>query len=169
MSEQIRGDVWVSLLDAEHNTRYYSKQLEKHTKAQRAVEAVLVTCGGAGLLSLSGGLPPPVLSLCVIASAMASIYSRIRGHAGKAAHLNSIRRDCAALQLQWENLWSRVQDDAISDDDALAENSRLKERLQEVTRIAPIVGLVVDEKVSKTAWVEAIQLKEGQYYARVQD
>lgn len=163
MSEQIRRDVWVALLDAERQVRYYSKLFEKYNRIRSGVDAVLILSGSLGLISLVAGLQPEIPVVCVFAGSLASIYSRWGNHASKVAHLYSICRDCASLERQWERLWSAVQSGLVDEADAVKKNHELQEQLHVVTAPARLIGLSINEDANQAAWSEAIQAKGGQY------
>lgn len=163
MSEQIRRDVWVALLDAERQVRYYGKQFEKYNRIQSVIDGVLIVSGSLGLITLAAGLHQAIPMSCVVVGSLVSIYSRWEKPARKVAHLYSIRRDCEFLEGQWEHLWSRVQGGLVAEADALIENHELQKQLHIVTGTASLIGLSIDEDANQAAWQEAIQVKEGQY------
>lgn len=163
MSEQTRRDVWVALLDAERQTRYYGKQLERHSFLQTVIDVILIASGSLGLIFLAAKLHPLIPTICIVIGSLASIYARIGKHARKAASVYWIRKECASLGRQWEALWSRVQSGLVDDETAQMENQHLQQQLEIATAQASLVGISVDDKANRAAWKEAIEVKAGQY------
>ena len=163
MTEQVRKDVWVALLDAARQTRYYGKQFERHSARQSIVDAVLVASGSLGLILVAAKMHPAIPIACVVIGSIVSLYARIGKHAQKAASVYWIRSACEDLEGQWEVLWTQVQGELIDEGEALATNQELQRQMRAVTSKASLVGLSVDEKLNSDAWLEAIRVKEQQY------
>lgn len=163
VSEQIRRDVWVALLDATHQSRYYGRLFERYSRRQHVADVTLWVSGSLGLILLAARLYPWLPVLCVVVASLASLIGTICQYSRKSSCLYFIRSDCQSLEQRWELLWSRVQSDMVEDDEALERNQELLDALRNVTDKASLVGLPVDDKVNQSSWEEAIAVKEGQY------
>ncbi len=163
VSEQIRSDVWVAMLDVGRQSRYYGKQFEKYSKRQSVIESVLLVSGSAGLVSLATQWTSWIPAICIAAASLAALIGRTGQYSKKAACLYFIRCDCESLEQKWELLWSRMESGLVADEEALEKNQRLLDALRIVTDKASLAGLPIDHAANQIAWEEAIQVKQGQY------
>ena len=161
LSEQIRHDVWNGLLDAERNTRYYGKQFQESRSWQRRLDAVQIFSGALAILVIA--INQWVSAVLLIIGGIVSVYSQFCKYSEKSVHQASIRRECASLGEQWQELWSRVQLGLLGDEEALRKNQELLTALRVATERADIVGLKEDKQANQLAWEESREVKANQY------
>ena len=163
VSEQIRSDVWVAILDAGRQSRYYGKQFERYNSRQHLIEWVLLASGSVGLVSLAAQWPSWIPATCIAASSIAALIGRIGQDAKKASCLYFIRCECECLEQKWELLWTQMESGLVAEKEALDRNQQLLDALRIVTDKASLAGVAIDHKVNQSAWEEAIEVKQEQY------
>lgn len=163
MSQEVRRSAWLCLLETERQVRYYTKLFQKQRRRQAHVDIGLGVPGGLSIASLVAPFWPAAPAVFGGLVGALSLYGRIAKHGEKAECLNSIRRDCEALQHQSMHLWRGIQSRLVTEQDALDRTLDLEERLCISTGRASEARIMVDEDVNREAWNAAREVRVGEY------
>ena len=163
MSEEVRRSAWLCLLETERQVRYYTKLLQKQRRWQAYVDNGLGVLGGLAIASLLAPFWPSAPAVFGGLVGALSVYGRIAKHGEKAECLESIRRDCEALQNRSMHLWRSIQSRLATEQDALDRILDLEEKLRISTGRASEARIMVDEDANREAWNEAREIRVGEY------
>lgn len=161
MTATTRKAVWIGLLNADRQVRYYGELSDRYSKWSRGILIALAVSGSVEATLVFKEAWSPLIILFAVAVAAFSIWAAVSDYAKKAAILSSINRDCSYLETQWQDLWGRI--DRIDEDLALQESRKLEQRLIDATKRAADVGVHEDQELNKKSWVNACKVVSQNY------
>lgn len=161
VSEHTRNAVWQGMLDAQRLVIYYQIQTDQYIRRNRAMQVALLAFGGIEVSGLFFGFSNEIHSLIGGSIAILVALTIHFNFAKKSAILQVITRDCSALELQWQTLWSDLENSEIDGQEARHRNENLKAQLLVATERAPQADIAsnqeLNQKCTETAYITVSQ------------
>ena len=171
VTDQTRNAIWQDLWDAERYSRYYSALSDSYSRRHKMTRfATLASVLVEATLSVSfvsigaeGVWADIFLALIValgIAIAILVAWDAASNYAEDAAALSWVSVDCAALNMQWADLWLDIESYAIDEDEA---RSRQRQLLHRFNAIASRIDVNLDEKTNEVSAEDAEKVLRERY------
>lgn len=155
ISENIRNDIWQRYLDCGRLVRYYEKQSDQHRRKNVLIKFLILLSIAAGLVSLIDALPDEGQTIAgAVVSALVA-WDFVSNHSRKSAVLDIVSVECAGLEIEWENLWSEIEDEIIESVEARRRNKELSKRLMEITSLTVYSQVKRDENLNEKSAQDA--------------
>ena len=145
-SERTRSDVWQELFDVARLVRYYEALADRHKRWRDRVRFLLLAAAAAGVAALLDLLPETARVAAGGAIAALVVWDFVADYARKAAVLHAVSLECSALEVEWRELWTDVNDADASECEARRRNRRLAQRIAAATGWADVPE---DRKLNK--------------------
>ena len=101
----------------------------------------------------------PQISAAVVA--IFAIWDHLSSHEKKATIATGIAGDCSAAEVEFADLWSRIESDYIEDEEARNRVKDLNKRIVEITNRAGDSGLETDYELSRRTANESLTVIGG--------
>ncbi len=168
VSDVTRRMAWNEYLDVERAARYYDKLSRQYRRRHNAVMIGLALCAiaGAGRFMFSdyiGRLAEVIVDLGIIA---VSVFGLLGNHARKSASLHAVSVMCFDLQDKHKALWSKIENNAIGNDEAYNLLMELIEAGERATSIPGWADISVNDKLNRKSQREADASLVDQYSIR---
>ena len=165
VSEATRTAVWQEMLDVARLVRYYERMASRQQRWRHVVRLVLLVSAMAGISVIIKKLPEAVnvVSGAVIAFFVA--WDFLTDPANKAAVLDSIRRDCSEVGGELDELWGKVQADAVSDAEARRTLAGLAQRVVRATDRTGSAHIPTNERLNAECEEAAFKVMKDRYAA----
>ena len=171
VTDQTRNAIWQDLWDAERYSRYYSSLSDVYSRRHRLTRfATLASVLVEATVSVSyistgvdGVWATIFLALIValgVAIAVLVAWDATSNYARYAVALSWVSVDCAALKLEWADLWQDIESYAIDEQEA---RSRQSELIRRFNTIATRVDVDLDEKINEASAEDAVRVLKEQY------
>lgn len=131
-SERTRSDVWQELFDVAGLVRYYEALADRHKRRRDRVRFLLLAAAATGVAALLDLLPETARVAAGGAIAALVVWDFVADHARKAAVLHAASLECGALEIEWRELWTDVNDANASECEARRRNRQLARRIATV-------------------------------------
>ena len=155
--------VWNGLLEANRLVRYYGTLADRHNQWNTWILRGLIFGGSTEAILVFAKAPEHLIALFALAVAGIAAWAVAGDYAKKAAVLHGISLECSYLEIEWDDLWNRMDLGDLSDDRALKRNQELQRRLTAATSRAMPAGIREDRKLNKKSWIETCRALEQQY------
>ena len=134
--DQIATRIWLGLLDTDRAHLYFVSISSKMRKISYWTN-IGITFGASGAFAttVSGLLPPVVATVINLLVALVAIWSRISGHAEKAATAAGVAKECDALGREWRRLWAEMS--RMDGDEILQRCEDLERRASDIVDVVP--------------------------------
>ena len=133
--DQIATRVWLSLLDTDREHLYFVSIAARMRKLSNLTNVFIAFGASGAVVTTVGGLPP-VVAICLnLLVALAAIWSRVFGHAEKAATAAGVAKECSALAREWRRLWAEIS--RMDGDEVLKRCEDLERRATDIVDVVP--------------------------------
>ena len=133
--DQIATRVWLSLLDTDREHLYFVSIAARMRKLSNLTNVFIAFAALGAVVTTVGGLPP-VVAICLnLLVALAAIWSRVFGHAEKAATAAGVAKECSALAREWRRLWAEIS--RMDGDEVLKRCEDLERRATDIVDVVP--------------------------------
>ena len=171
VTDQTRNAIWQDLWDAERYSRYYSSLSDVYRRRHRLTRfATLASVLVEATLSVSyistgvDGVWATMFLALIVALGIAIVilvaWDATSNYAEDAVALSWVSVDCAALNLEWADLWQDIESYAIDEQEA---RSRQRELTRRFNTIATRIDVDLDEKINETSAEDAVRVLKEQY------
>ena len=163
--DQVRSIVWQAYLDVARLVRYYEALSDKYRRNHFMVRFLLLAAAASGIAALLELLPAIAQLFATALVALIVPWDFVSDYARKAAVLHAISIECSELESEWQELWTRVNEDEMSTVAVLHENNRLSRRILGVTSRAGVADIREDQKLNEKCAESAYRVMVERYAA----
>ena len=175
VTDQTRNAIWQDLWDAERYSRYYSSLSDVYSRRHRLTRfATLASVLVEATISISfvsigveGVWATIFLAAIVVLGIVIGILAGwvvLANYGEYAAALSWVSVDCAALNLEWTDLWLDIESYVIDDEEARSRRRELLHKSNTIkTRIKVNLNQKLNEKLSKVSAEEAMKVLNEKY------
>ncbi len=168
VSDATRRMAWNEYLDVERAARYYDEFSRYYRRRHNAIMIGLALCAiaGAGRFMFSdyiGRLAEVIVDLGIVA---VSVLGLLGNHARKSASLHAVSVMCFDLQDKHKALWSKIENNAIDNNEAYDILMDLIESGEKATSIPGWADISVNDKFNIKSQREADNSLVDQYSIR---
>ena len=165
VSDNLRSEVWHDFHDVTRLCRYNEARAIWYRKCHDYLlfGVVIFT-----FLSAVAGQIWPEISVSAIANLIAgglAIFCLSLGFASKAALLVIVYNEFSILRYEYRDLWLKVEEDLIEDDEVLAKLKKLSQRIDEVQGKSDYAGISINKKENIKAGKKANEILQQQYHS----
>ncbi len=151
--DQIATRVWLGLLDTDREHLYFVSIAARMRKLSNLTNVFIAFGASGAVVTTVGGLPP-VVAICLnLLVALVAIWSRVCGHAEKAATAAAVAKECSALAREWRRLWAEMS--RMDGDDVLDRCEVLERKATDIVDVVPRViplDLSLNERCAERAY-----------------
>ena len=165
VTDQMRSIVWQEYLDAARLVRYYEALSDKYRRNHLIVRFLLLAAAASGIAALLDLLPAIAQLLATALVALIVAWDFVSDYAKKAAVLHTISIECSELESEWQQLWTEINDDALSTVEVLHRNNRLSRRILGVTSWAGLADIREDQELNEKCAESAYRVMVDRYAA----
>ncbi len=156
----MRDQIWLGILDAERQYRYYQQLSDRFRRFHFRLTVFVTIAASAAASALFATLPweadwPIAAVLAVVAGV--TIWLSYANYSGKATAAYIFCDQFAFIASEWRRLWYMSEEDSV----VWIEVWRLKDRQERVT--AGYGDLALDEKLNEECAKEAYQVVQDEF------
>lgn len=163
IAEHTRNAVWDQYLDAARLVRYYAALTSAYQRRHAILQYLILASAAGGITALVDLFPPIVQVVSGASVALFVIVDFVGAYARKAAVLQVITMECGRLETDLESLWLEVQSGSIDDYEARRENTRLAQRMNEVTGWAGQAHVQENQALNQSCTEDAYKVMADRY------
>ena len=164
VTESTRNLVWQELLNSARLVRYYETLSDRFILKKQVLDFLLLISAVASVVTTLSILPLWSQALSGGAIAILVVYGFVSNYSKKAAVLHAISMECSYLYSQLELLWVGVQENTLSEQEALRHYRQIDERLTSVTGWAAHTDIKEDTKLNEQCESRAYAFIRNKYY-----
>ena len=151
--DQVATRVWLGLLDTDRENLYFLSIAARMRKISNLTNVFIAFGASGAVVTTLGGLPL-VVAICLnLLVALIAIWSRVYGHAEKAATAAGVAKECSALAREWRRLWAEMS--RTDGDQVLQRCEDLERRATDIVDVVPReipLDMSLNEKCAKIAY-----------------
>ena len=151
--DQIATRVWLGLLDTDRDNLYFISIAARMRKLSNLTNVFIAFGASGAVVTTLSGLPPVVAICLSLLVALVAIWSRVYGHAEKAATAAGVAKECSALAREWRRLWAEMS--RTDGDEILSRCEDLERRATDIVDVVPReipLDLSLNEKCAERAY-----------------
>ena len=162
VTEPVRRIVWIDMLDVSRVTRYAEAMGTKYRRRHLVSRIILFVAASGSVATVVTTLPDVWRAVCGIAIAVVVVAEYMLDYATKIAALDSVKRECQALESDWRELWLDVDAPDSADAVIRRRNTELVRRFERVT-VPMDTQVPVNQKVNVQSAESAYKVAGNQY------
>ena len=151
--DQVATRVWLGLLDTDRENLYFLSIAARMRKISNLTNVFIAFGASGAVVTTLGGLPL-VVAICLnLLVALIAIWSRVYGHAEKAATAAGVAKECSALAREWRRLWAEMS--RMDGDQVLQRCEDLERRATDIVDVVPReipLDMSLNEKCAKIVY-----------------
>ena len=165
VSNQVRNEVWQNLLDIARLDRYYAALSDRYKRNHTIVRICLLAAATSGIAAFLDALPPIAQLISGGGIAVIIVWDMVSDYGRKAAILHAISLQCGDLENEWAELWIRVNEATITNEETILRNRQLIQRITAVTGGAGYADIREDQKLNERCAADTYEVMEARYAA----
>ncbi len=162
VTEPVRAIVWNDMLDVSRVTRYAETMSTRYRARHVAIRIILFVAASGSVATVVTTLPDLWRAVFGIAVGVVVVADYMLDYATKIAALDSVKRECQALESDWRELWLDVDVPVADDADIRSRNMQLIRRFERVT-VPMDTQVPVNQEVNVRSAESAYQVAGNQY------
>ena len=151
--DQVATRVWLGILDTDRENLYFLSIAARMRKISNLTNVFIAFGASGAVVTTLGGLPL-VVAICLnVLVALIAIWSRVYGHAEKAATAAGVAKECSALAREWRRLWAEMS--RMDGDQVLQRCEDLERRATDIVDVVPreiALDMSLNEKCAKIVY-----------------
>ena len=159
VTELIRNAVWQGMLDAERCVGYSGLLYGRYKKVHRLITLVVLSSALAGVGVLAAHLPVVIQHIASAVIGFLVVWDSIAGYARKSEVVGLVNSECAALVIEYQNLWLSLGhvDESADDAQAKRELARLSEKTSKAIDRLTLAGINENQKLNQRSTEDAYE------------
>lgn len=133
--DQVATRVWLGILDTDRENLYFLSIAARMRKISNLTNVFIAFGASGAVVTTLGGLPLVVAIWLNLLVALIAIWSRVYGHAEKAATAAGVAKECSALAREWRRLWAEMS--RMDGDQVLQRCEDLERRATDIVDVVP--------------------------------
>ena len=165
VSDQVRNEVWLRLLDIARLVRYYAVLSDRYRRNYTIIRFLLYAAAASGIAAFLDVLPPIAQLISGGVIALIITWDFVSDYGRKAAVLHAISLQCGELENEWQELWMDVDNGTMTNEEVIERNRQLIQRMTSVTGGVGYADIPEDQKLNEKCAAQAYQVAEDRYAA----
>ena len=162
VTEPVRRIVWNDMLDVSRVARYAETMGTRYRARHLVIRIILFVAASGSIATVVTTLPDFWRAVCGIAIAVVVVADYMLDYATKIAALDSVKRECQALESDWRELWLDVDAPDSADVVIRRRNTEFIRRFERVT-VPMDTQVPVNQKVNVQSAESAYEVAGNQY------
>ena len=167
VSELTRNMVWQEILDVERLSRYYDRLSDKYRTKHWIVRFLILISAASGVVNLQNLLFEDWQDTGAVffdaSIAILVAWDFMANYGKKSETLNAISFECHQLWTDWNQLWTELHDDGVSETEIRDRDKRLADRLSMITNWSGLVDIPQDVGLNEECEKEAYEIVRGRF------
>ena len=163
VTENTRNDVWQNFLDISRLVLYYDALFKRYQRCRYTIRFFQILPLLSAVTLIFSEFPYWVQALIGLLIAIAVGIDVIFDFTTKAIVIHNISLECSRLENEWSELWNLANSDHAEDGEVLLNNSRLANKLTDITGRAGEHGITESKRLNINCTKNAFKIMEMKY------